>query len=83
MGDSVEVTKANFTELSALCNKFGFELKTPPPSYRLCQLEVTVEELKSRGCFLSEKSGQIGKKSWSPIEPSAKWFDSGELRGIP
>jgi hypothetical protein len=43
-GKMIEVTKTNFKELSALCDEFGFELNSP--SYRLAQVETTIEELK-------------------------------------
>jgi hypothetical protein len=42
-GESIEVKKVNFKEFSALCNEFGFELKSP--SYRLLQVEIAIEEL--------------------------------------
>jgi hypothetical protein len=44
-GETIEVTKKNFKEFSALCDEFDFELKSP--SYRLAQVETTIEELKS------------------------------------
>jgi hypothetical protein len=43
-GKAIEVTKANFKELSALCDEFGFELESPP--YRLARLETGLEELQ-------------------------------------
>jgi hypothetical protein len=43
-GDTIEVTPENFRELTALCDEFGFKLRTP--SYRIARLEAEVEGLK-------------------------------------
>jgi hypothetical protein len=43
-GEELEVTQANFPDISALCNEFGFELESP--TYRIGRLEVAIEELK-------------------------------------
>jgi hypothetical protein len=55
-GEAIEVTKANFKELSALCDEFGFELKSP--LYRLARLETAVEELRND---IGRLSGEVSE----------------------
>jgi hypothetical protein len=52
-GEKIKVTKANFKELSTLCDEFGFELESS--SYRLSRLETTIEELKAKIEHLSSE----------------------------
>jgi hypothetical protein len=44
-GETIEITKANFSGLSALCDEFGLDLKSP--SYRLAEIETVVEHLRT------------------------------------
>jgi hypothetical protein len=60
-GETIEVTKTNFKELSILSNEFGFELKSP--SYRLSQVEVLIEELKIAIGSLSNEVTSLNGKS--------------------
>jgi hypothetical protein len=59
-GEPIEVMKANFKELSALCGEFGFQLEIP--SYRLAKLETTIEaaaaDARGRIGALEEKAKQ-------------------------
>jgi hypothetical protein len=52
-GQEIEVTKTNFTELSTLCDEFGFEPNSP--SYRLSQVEVAIEDLRTEMKRLSNQ----------------------------
>jgi hypothetical protein len=56
-GESIEVTKSNLSGFSSLCSEFGFELKSP--SYRLTQVEVSIEELKNEMKQLSNQMTEI------------------------
>jgi hypothetical protein len=52
-GETIEVTKVNFPDLSTLCQEFGFKMENQ--SYRFAQLEVKIEELTIEiGRLLSE-----------------------------
>jgi hypothetical protein len=44
-GAPIEVTKSNFFGLSTLCSEFGFKLQSP--SFRLSEIEVAIEGLRS------------------------------------
>jgi hypothetical protein len=43
-GEVIDVTKANFKEISVLCDEFGFELNSP--SYRFGRVEFVIEEMR-------------------------------------
>jgi hypothetical protein len=43
-GERIEVTKGNFPFISVLCKEFGFEVENS--SYRFCELEGKIEELR-------------------------------------
>jgi hypothetical protein len=56
-GGVLEVTKTNLKEISTLCHEFGFELESP--SFRFCELERTIDELKVDIVHIFEKMTEI------------------------